>query len=73
MLFYTSLLLSNLLLVLDQVLRHLSKLRLQSPPDQSHKINWDCTVASAAGLQFDDNGLWEFAAKAFMLYKATSL
>ncbi len=37
-LFHTSLLLSNLLLVLDQVLRHLPKFRLQSPPDKSHEV-----------------------------------
>ncbi len=37
-LFHTSLLLSYLLLVLDQVLRHLPKLRLQSPPDEPHKL-----------------------------------
>jgi len=37
-LFHTSLVLSYLLLVLDQVLRHLPKLRLQSPPDESHKL-----------------------------------
>ena len=37
-LFHTSLLLSNLLLVFYQVLRHLPKLRLQSPPDKSHKV-----------------------------------
>ncbi len=37
-LFHTSPLLSNLLLVLDQVLRHLPKFRLQSPPDTSHKV-----------------------------------
>lgn len=37
-LFHTSLLLSYLLLVLDQVLRHLPKFRLQSPPDEAHKL-----------------------------------
>jgi len=37
-LFHTSLLISNLLLVLDQVLRHLPKFRLQSPPAKPHKV-----------------------------------
>ena len=66
MVLHIGLLLSNLLLVLDQVLRDLTKLRLQCPPEDNATtaaalqfLCANCEVVHSC--KFLDVGLWAFS------------